>query len=124
MVDIEITPDCGNAPKQAQVRDLIVAAATGQRDAFEAAVEPGFVARHAGGTSVEGAKAVDSVIGMLGPDGLTGLRLDLVFSHGTFVAATGVLIRGDKAEEFCHLVTYGGHGKTARVASITMFGAP
>ena len=124
MVDIEITPDCGNAPKQTQVRDLIVAAATGRRDAVEAAVGPGFVARRAGGMGVEGAKAVDSVRGLLGPDGLTALRLDMVFSHGKFVAATGVLIRGDTAEEFCHLVTYGGHGKTARVASITMFGAP
>lgn len=124
MVDIEIAPDCGNAPKQAQVRDLIVAAATGQRAAVEAAVEPGLVARRAGGAGVEGAAAVDSVMGELDPRGLTGLRLDTVFSHGKFVAAAGVLIRGERHEEFCHLVTYSGHGKTARVASITMFGAP
>ncbi|WP_084102086.1 hypothetical protein [Demequina sp. NBRC 110051] len=122
MVDIDVAADCGNVPKQAFVRDMLVAGVRGDDDGVQAALEPDATVRPAGAEPSPD-HAASRLVEAMTPPGLSRIRLDTVISHGKVVVAAGALVCEGEQHEFCHVVTFSGHGKTARVAHITLYGA-
>lgn len=123
MVTISTSPDCGNAPKQAYVRDVLVAAARSDRDAVASAVSEGWAHRLAGETRTTGDAATDALIAALTPEGLDSVAFSVIMSHGKLVAASGTL-RGASRTEFCCMITFSGHGKSATMAECVTYLAP
>jgi hypothetical protein len=123
MVTISTSPDCGNAPKQAYVRDVLAAAARADRDAVASAVSEGWAHRLAGEAGTSGDAATDALVAALTPEGLHSVAFSAIMSHGKLVAASGTL-HGARDTEFCCMITFSGHGKTATIAECVTYLAP
>lgn len=121
MVTVTTSPNCGNAPKQTYVQDLLAAAARGERDLVAQAVADGWTHRVAGRPPATGDDATDELIAEMSPPGLESIDFTALISHGKFVAASGWLIGKGTRTEFCCMITFTGHSKTARIAECVTY---
>lgn len=121
MLEITTAPDCGNAPKQAYVRDMLSACARGDRDTVSRAVADDWTHRIAGRAATTGAEATDAVIAALSPAGLEAVHFSVLMSHGRLVSAMGTLRTASEVSDFCCVITFSGHGKNALIAECVTF---
>lgn len=121
MIVVTTSPHCGNAPKQAYVRDVLVAAARGESNAVAQAVVASWTHRVAGRPPATGGDATDELIAEMSPPGLESIDFTTLMSHGKFVAASGWLIGQGVQTEFCCLFTFTGHSKTAQIAECVTY---
>ena len=121
MITVTSSPNCGNAPKQAYIRDVLVAAARGDHDAVVQAVADGWTHRVAGRPPATGEAATEELIAEMSPPGLESLDFTALMSHGKLAAASGWLIGKGTRTEFCCMITFTGHSKTARIAECVTY---
>ena len=121
MITVTTSPTCGNAPKQTYIRDVLTAAARGERAAVAQAVADGWTHRVAGRPPATGEDATEELIAEMSPAGLESLDFTVVMSHGKLVAASGWLIGQGTRTEFCCMITLTGHSNTARIAECVTY---
>lgn len=121
MITVTTSPNCGNAPKQAYIRDVLTAAARGDRDTVAQAVTADWTHRVAGRPPASGDDAADELIAEMSPAGLETLDFIVVMSHGKLAAASGWLTGKSGRVEFCCMVTFSGHSKSARIAECVTY---
>lgn len=116
MITVSSSPHCGNAPRQAYIHDVLVAAARGERETVAQGVATGWTHRVAGRPPATGDDATDELIAEMSPPGLESIDFTTLMSHGKLAAASGWLIGQGTRTEFCCIITFTGHSKTARIA--------
>ena len=121
MITVTMSPDCGNAPKQAYIRDVLTSAARGERAAVAQAVADDWTYRVAGRPPATGEAAIDELIAEMSPPGLESLAITALMSHGKLAAASGWLLGKGTRTEFCCMLTFTGHTKTARIADCVTY---
>lgn len=121
MITVTTSPDCGNAPKQAYIRDVLVAAARAEREAVAQAVAANWTHRVAGRPPAHGEDATDELIAEMSPPGLESLDFVILMSHGKLAAASGWLSGQGTRTEFCCVITFTGHSKTASIAECVTY---
>lgn len=121
MVTVTASPNCGNAPRQAQVRDVLAAAARGERSVVELAVATDWEHRVAGRPPAFGDHATEELLAEMSPPGLKSIDFTTVISHGKFAMASGWLMGPGTQTEFCCVVTFSGHSNTARIATCVTY---
>ena len=114
-----IDADCENAPRKAQVRDLLIALSERRVedvvDELAADVEWDVVG------SVAHRGRDDVAFAISGPPDRS-LHIRNLLSHGKQVAAEGITTSARKeVAHFAHVVTYSGHGKAAKIRSIVTY---
>lgn len=124
MITVTTSPHCGNAPKQAYVRDVLIAAARGEREAVSKAVAANWTHRVAGRPPAAADDATDELIAEMSPPGLESIDFTTLMSHGKLAAASGWLSGQGIRTEFCCLVTFSGHSKSAQIAQCVTYLAP
>lgn len=121
MITVTSSPNYNNTPKQAYIHGVLVAAARAERDAVVQAVADGWTHRVAGRPPATGEDATDELIAEMSPPGLESLDFTALISHGKIVAASGWLIGTGTRTEFCCMITFTGHSKTARIAECVTY---
>lgn len=112
-------PDCGNAPKKAQVRDWLIALASSESGEVTRLLDADVRWEHVGDETWTG---IDDVAARLPSEPAELLQISRLLSHGKEVAAEGRLVPADgPARRFAHLLRFTGHGKNAKLASITTY---
>jgi hypothetical protein len=121
MVELRMTPDRGNAPKRALLRDYAIALAERNladmlavvADEVEWAVVGRWRTRKDGFES-----AVDRLLG----GEVLSLTLHSVLTHGDEGCVTGVMgLTDGRSIRFCDVYKFTGHSKTAKLKTITSF---
>ena len=108
-----------NAPRKAQVRDLLIALSERRVEDVTAELAADVEWDVVGSVTHRGRDDVARAIG--GPPDRS-LHLRNLLSHGKQVAAEGTTTSVTRqAVHFAHVVTYSGHGKSAKVRSIITY---
>lgn len=119
-LDVKVEADCGNAPRKAQVRDWLIALAEGDVDAVCRELDDDACWDVVGHQRYDGIDEVRGYVERLAEDHVDQLSIRHLLSHGKQVAAEGTTT----TSRFAHVITYTGHGKTAKVAEIISYLAP
>jgi hypothetical protein len=121
MVELRITPDCGNAPKKALLRDYVVALAE-RNVADMLAVAAEEVEWEVVGRWRTRKDGFESAIDRLLAGDVVSLTLHSVITHGDEGCVTGVMEMTDgRAVRFCDVYQFTGHSKAAKLKTITSF---
>ena len=118
-LSVSVDADCGNAPRKAQVRDWLIALAEADLDTVCSELDDDVRWDVAGNGTYVGIDEVRSHV-RDEHDGITRLHLRHLLSHGKQVCAEGATDN----QRFALVVTYSGHGKTAKIAEIVSYLAP
>lgn len=116
-LQIDVEADCGNAPRKAQVRDWIIAIAKGDVDAVCRDFDDGICWDVAGKQRYDGISDVRTYVEKLTEGNVDRLTIRHLLSHGKQVAAEGT----STSSRFAHIITYTGHGRTAKIAKIISY---
>ena len=114
---IYVEADCGNAPRKAHVRDWLVALAEGDADAVCRDLDNDVCWDVAGQQRYDGIGEVRAYVEKLTEEHIDELTICHLLSHGKQVAAEGT----NTSSRFAHIITYTGHGKTAKIAEIITY---
>lgn len=118
-MDIEIEPDCENAPKKALIRDWLIALASSAQDEVTGLLEPDIYWEHVGNEIWTG---LGEVREGLPSQPANSLHVNRLLSHGKEVAAEGRIVFSDGSQNrFAHLLRFSSHGKSAKLAAITTY---
>ncbi|AXK36612.1 nuclear transport factor 2 family protein [Streptomyces armeniacus] len=122
MVQVSVTPDCGNAPKKLVLRDYVTALMTHDTDAVLSAVsddvEWELVGRQTFRGRADFAAALDTALG----DRAATLRLDTVLTHGDEGSVSSTVeFADDRRLRCCDVFKFSGHGKNAKIRRITSY---
>lgn len=118
-MELRIDADCENAPRKAQVRDLLIALSERRADDVAAELAPDVEWEVVGSPTHRGRDDVARAVS--GPPDRS-LHIRNLLSHGKQVAAEGTVTSAtEQAVRFAHVVTYSGHGKSAKVRSIVTY---
>ena len=118
-IKVEVDADCGNAPRKAQVRDWLIALAKGDSETVSHELDDQVRWEVAGDRVRDGIEEVRRYIELLAEDRVTQISIRHLLSHGKQVAAEGAT----DSRRFAHVITYTGHGKTAKIAEIISYHA-
>lgn len=118
-MDVRIDADCGNAPRKAQVRDFLVALSERRVEDVAAEFATDVEWEFVGSVAYRGR---DQAAGAVNGPPHRSLHIRNLLSHGKQVAAEGTTTSatGD-VMHFAHVVSYSGHGKTAKIQSIVTY---
>lgn len=119
-LQINVEADCGNAPRKAQVRDWLIALASGDLDTVCDDLDDDVCWDVAGSQRFDGIDEVRTHVEEVAKEHIEELSIRHVLSHGKQVAVEGAT----NSSRFAHVITYTGHGRTARVAEVISFIAP
>ena len=122
-LDIEVAPDCGNAPRKAQLREWLISLAAGDIESVCAELADDVVWDTAGSDTLTGIEEVRSRIERLAERKISRLQIRHLLSHGKEIAAEGTTVGDEGDQRFVRLVTYGGHGKNAKISRIVSYHA-
>ena len=122
-LDVEVAPDCGNAPRKAHIRDWLVHLAAGDIDSVCAELADDVVWETAGSDTLTGIEEVRSRIERLAERKVSRLQIRYLLSHGKEVAAEGSTAGDEGDQRFVRLITYSGHGKNANISRIVSYHA-
>lgn len=120
--DLEVTvdADCGNAPRKAQVRDWLIALAEADVETVCSELAGDVRWDVVGSRVYAGVDEVRRRVQQFAADRGSRLFIRHLLSHGKQVCAEGAT----STQRFVHVITYTGHGKTAKIAEIvSYFGA-
>lgn len=116
-LQINVEADCGNAPRKAHVRDWLIAFAKGDADAVCRDLADDVCWDVAGKQRYDGIGEVRTYVEKLTEEHVDELTICHLLSHGKQVAAEGTTT----SSRFAHIITYTGHGKTAKIAEIISY---
>ena len=119
-LEVNIEADWGNAPKKAQVRDWLIALAECDIDAVCREVDADVGWDVAGNQRYDGIDEVQTYVEKLAEEHVDALSMRHLLSQRKQVAAE----RATTSSRFVHVITYTGHGKTAKFAEIISYIAP
>lgn len=121
MLELIISDSCGNAPKQAFLRELNVAFARADIRAIAQAVTDDIRWHLVGDRLLEGKDAFLAALEEMKTHEATALTLHAIITHGREGAVHGEIALGDGATyAFCDVYTFSG-AKGDRVKAITSF---
>ena len=122
-LEVIVDPDCGNAPRKAQVRDWLIAFASGDVDAVCAELSDDVTWEIAGAAPTSGIDAVRSQLEALADHDVSALTIRPLISHGKEFAAEGTLTVGGSNERFAYVLTWSSHAKTADISYVLNYRA-
>ncbi|WP_024876409.1 nuclear transport factor 2 family protein [Saccharomonospora piscinae] len=122
MVQITVTPDCGNAPRKQVLRDYVIALVEHDTEALRSAVADDVEWEIVGARTVRGwadfAAAVESAFEQR-PE---TVRLDSILTHGSEGAVSSRMIFTGRGElRCCDVYRFSGHSRTAKIKRITSY---
>lgn len=120
-LDVEVAPDCGNAPRKARLRDWLIDLAAGDIDRVCAELADDVVWETAGSDTLTGIEEVRARIERLAEPRVSRLRVRYLLSHGKEVAAEGTTAGDEGDQRFVRLITYSGHGTNAQISRIVSY---
>ncbi len=122
---VNVEPDCGNAPKKEFVRDWLIAMANGDAAVMEAAMDEDVQWEIVGESTRSGVGAVVDAAVCVAERAPSVFTIRHLLSHGKQVAAEGSVGYPDgERHRFAHIVTFSGHGKSARISEIVTYRLP
>lgn len=123
--NIIVGEDCGNAPKKIFLQDLNIAFASGDHDSVLQAVGDGVVWELVGQFRSEGKEAFARALEQRAGGPVAELAIDNIITHGRIASANGAITLSDGGRHgFCHVYQFSGHGKNAKITSITSYVVP
>lgn len=122
MVDVVLEEDCGNAPKEAAVKDWLVSLASGEIGEVTSQLAEDARWIVAGSETVEGMTDISTISAELAALPVSTLVISNILSHGKRVAADGSpKLRDGREVRFAHFFTFSGHGTTAKISEIATY---
>jgi hypothetical protein len=122
MVNVQVGPDCGNAPKKRVLRDFSIAFARHDKSAVLAAVVDDVEWRIIGDRDVTGIEAFGDALDDAWSATVHRLSVETILTHGAQGSVSGsLLLAGSKTLHFCDVYTFTSHSKSAKIARITSY---
>ena len=106
MTKITVTPDCGNAPRKAFLKDFNIAFATGDADFIINHVHEDIVWTIYGDKHIEGKEAFVKEINIMKDYTADEVVIHSIITHGREAALNGEMIMGDKTYAFCDVYRF------------------
>lgn len=107
MPNITVKPDCGNAPKMAVLRDMIVGFAQADVDAILAPMSDDIVWNLVGDSVIEGKENVRNLLEAMKGVGTSDLVIETIITHGRDGAVNGVIrSNAGQSHAFCDVVQF------------------
>ncbi|MEU6188055.1 nuclear transport factor 2 family protein [Nocardia sp. NPDC047038] len=122
MVQVQVTPDCGNAPRKQVLRDYSIAVAEHNTEVLLSTVADDVEWEIVGQQAVRGkadvATALDTAVGRQ----VVTLHVDSIITHGNEGAVSSRMIfRGGGELRCCDVYKFSGHSKAAKIKRITSY---
>ena len=118
---LTVTPDCGNAPKKAFLRDFNMAFARADIPALLAAVTDDFRWEMVGDKVISGKEAFANALESMKQHTARELVLDAIITHGREAAVAGTMVMADgKRFRFADIYTFRG-AKGDKIAALTSY---
>ena len=118
---LTVTPDCGNAPKKAFLRDFNMAFARADIPALLAAVTDDFRWEMVGDKVISGKEAFANALESMKQHTASELVLDAIITHGREAAVAGTMVMADgKRFRFADIYTFRG-AKGDKIAALTSY---
>lgn len=122
-VEIQVTPDCGNAPRKQVLRDFSAAVAERRTDALLSAVADDAEWDIIGRQAVRGKGELGAALESMAEPPVTALHLDSLVTHGNEGAvASRVVLDGGRRLRCCDVHRFSGHSKSAKIKRIVSYG--
>ncbi|WP_062208987.1 hypothetical protein [Demequina oxidasica] len=113
-------PDCGNAPRKAIVRDLVMALAGGDSSVLDAYLHGDAIWALVGDQTIRGGDHVKSRASSAAV--AAEIRFESLLTHGPAASASGTVTHASGARtHFSHVVRFASAGKAAPVISMTSY---
>ena len=121
MTKLTVSPDCGNAPKRAFIRDFNVAFAQADIPTLLAAVTGDIRWDMVGDKVISGKEAFAAAMEDMKEHRATELIIDRIVTHGREAAASGTLVmENGRRYAFADMYTFRG-AKGDKIAAMTSF---
>ena len=121
MTKLTVTPDCGNAPKKAFLRDFNVAFARADIPTLLASVTDDFHWETVGEKRIAGKAAFAAALEEMKQHTAAELVIDKIITHGREAAVSGTIVMGDgKHFTFAEIYTFRG-AKGDSIAALTSY---
>lgn len=118
-MDVQLPNGCGNAPRVGIVNDLVTHWAAADTDSLTPWLAPSGITWFVNGTEIIVTAANSATV--CPADTPVGLEIRSTITHGKTAACEGTLHTDTTPIDFCHVITFTGAGKTAKVAGIRSF---
>ena len=119
---IQIDEDCGNAPKKATIRDLLVFLAREEYDQVMDYMTEDIQWERAGGEKVAGRENLAALLSQLTDPSANSFTVTDILSHGDRCAASGTFRRADGNQSHVgHFFRFNGHGKNAKIGRVMTY---
>lgn len=123
MVAISIEEHCKNAPKKEFVRDFLIAIATSNLTIAEDMLAENVILELVGDLCITEKQVVIQTLAKDNASrGIKQMTVRNILSHGNKCAAEGYMRYKDGSEvAFCHICTFTGHSKDAKIKYIATY---
>jgi hypothetical protein len=122
MVEVQVTPDCGDAPRKLILRDFSVAIAERATATVLAAVSDDIEWEIIGRRVCHGKAELRATLESMAESAVTMLRLDNLITHGNEAAVGSRVHFGDGRQlRCCDVYTFTSAGRAAKIARIHSF---
>lgn len=125
MTKVRLPDNCGNSPKSQKIADFYTALFALKTDVIVQEIADDFEYVIYGDNTYAGESGVRELIALLEQSQIEAVDIEVVISHGKYVASTGVAQRKDGTRmAFSEMCTFEGHSKTAKIAKIESYTIP
>lgn len=122
MLKVNVSEDCGNAPKKAQLRDFNIAFAKNDLEQVLENLTDNIRWMVVGDQLLEGKESVAKMLEQTGKSKATELTINNVITHGNVGAVDGILILEDGSSyAYCDVCRFSSHAKDAKIKEITSY---
>ncbi|MDP9116395.1 MAG: nuclear transport factor 2 family protein [Actinomycetota bacterium] len=119
--ETHVDEDCGNAPKKATIRDLLLLAHAKYEKVLGYLTDD-IQWERAGAGTVTGHGHLAALLSQLTDPRATALTITNILSHGDRCAASGTFSRADGSQLFiAHFFRFSGHGKNAKISKVITY---
>lgn len=122
MVQVNVKPDCGNAPKKLFLRDFHIGLANQDRTLVLDSVADAVQWEQVGSQTLQGKSAFEQALNKVWETQLQEVTIDQIITHGNVASVNGTAKDAQgKVYGFCDVYVFTSHAKHARIKSITSY---
>lgn len=119
---IECAEDCGNAPRKAQLKELIISLAKSPIDAGQDLMADDIVWDIVGKQRILGPEAVLAAFAVSADGKPAALRIHNIITHGNIAAANYSITMDDGIQiEYCDVYVFRGFGKNGKLKEVRSY---
>lgn len=122
MVNVNVQPDCGNAPKKLFIRDFMIAFANNDTPFLLDCLTDDARWEMVGERTLNSKSEVENALDNMPGAKVKAMTIATIITHGDAGSANGTMtLADDKHYGFCHVYVFSSYGKNAKIKQIASY---